>query len=93
MAVKTVTQDDFMIFRKVQKDTRRSSKEVLLNSNQAGLRSIEKRPTLQSIYRGVCSNGNKWQSMVLEKGCKYYSASLCSQTLAAQVYDRFVIES
>jgi len=65
MAVKTVTQDDFMIFRKVQKETRRSCKEVLLNSNQAGLRLIEKRPTLQSIFRGVCSNGNKWQVSIL----------------------------
>jgi hypothetical protein len=31
--------------------------------------------------------------MVLEKGSKYYSASLSSEVLAARVYDRFVIES
>ena len=31
--------------------------------------------------------------MVLDKGAKYFSASLTSELLAARVYDRFVIES
>lgn len=73
MAIKTVTDDDFLIFKQVQKDTRRSSKETTVLSSQTAnnnngkdfSQTIEKRAIVQSAYRGVCSNGNKWQVSIV----------------------------